>query len=62
MKSASHAARSVLARSSSTLGRHYYGSAIEQGLDPAACLGLTAAGLRLAAAGCALFERRDVGA
>jgi ABC-2 type transport system permease protein len=41
---------------------HYYGSAIEDGLDPAAFAGLTFAGLLLAAAGCALFERRDVGA
>ena len=40
---------------------HYYGSAIEDGLDPAACAGLTIAGVLLATAGCALFERRDVG-
>jgi ABC-2 type transport system permease protein len=39
---------------------HYYGSAIENGIDPAAFVGLTAAGLLLAAAGAALFERRDV--
>ena len=39
---------------------HYYGSAIEDGLDPAACLGLTAAGIALAAAGCLFFERRDL--
>lgn len=41
---------------------HYYGSAIEDGLDPLAVAGLTAAGVLLAAVGCALFERRDVGA
>ena len=40
---------------------HYYGSAIEDGLDPGACATLVAAGLLLAAAGCVLFERRDVG-
>jgi len=39
---------------------HYYGSAIEDGIDPAGVAGLVAAGLLLAAAGCALFERRDV--
>lgn len=39
---------------------HYYGSAIEHGIDPAAFAGLTAAGLVLAAAGAALFARRDV--
>jgi ABC-2 type transport system permease protein len=39
---------------------HYYGSAIEDGIDPAGFAGLVAAGLLLAAAGCALFERRDV--
>ena len=59
----------VLGKLSSTMAKvdglsafHYYGSAIEHGLDPAACAGLTAAGAMLAAAGCALFERRDVGA
>jgi ABC-2 type transport system permease protein len=40
---------------------HYYGSAIENGLDPVACAVLTVAGLLLTAAGCLLFERRDVG-
>ena len=40
---------------------HYYGSAIEDGLDPTACAGLVAAGLLLGGAGCVLFERRDVG-
>ena len=40
---------------------HYYGSAIEDGLDPGAMAILLAAGIALAAAGCALFERRDVG-
>ncbi|HET8759053.1 MAG TPA: hypothetical protein VFM58_23755 [Solirubrobacteraceae bacterium] len=39
---------------------HYYGSAIENGIDPVAFIGLTGAGLLLAAAGAALFERRDV--
>ena len=41
---------------------HYYGSAIEDGLDPGASAILVAAGAVLAAVGCALFERRDVGA
>jgi len=40
---------------------HYYGSAIEEGFDPAAAAILVAAGALLAAVGCALFERRDVG-
>jgi ABC-2 type transport system permease protein len=40
---------------------HYYGSAIEDGIDPVACAVLVVAGLLLAAAGCALFERRDLG-
>lgn len=39
---------------------HFYGSAIEDGIDPAGVGGLVVAGLLLAAAGCALFERRDV--
>ena len=39
---------------------HYYGSAIENGIDPVAFAGLTAAGLLLAAVGAVLFERRDV--
>jgi ABC-2 type transport system permease protein len=41
---------------------HYYGSAIEDGLDLVACAGLLVAGLLAAAAGCALYERRDIGA
>ena len=40
---------------------HYYGSAIEDGLEPGAMAILVAAGIALAVAGCALFERRDVG-
>jgi ABC-2 type transport system permease protein len=40
---------------------HYYGSAIEDGLDLGSCAILVAAGVLLAAAGCVLFERRDVG-
>lgn len=39
---------------------HYYGSAIEDGLDPAAMAILLLAGTLLAAVGCALFERRDL--
>jgi len=39
---------------------HYYGSAIENGIDPAAFAGLTIAGVLLAAVGAVLFERRDV--
>jgi ABC-2 type transport system permease protein len=39
---------------------HYYGTAITDGVDPAACLGLVAAGAVLTAAGCMLLERRDV--
>jgi ABC-2 type transport system permease protein len=39
---------------------HYYGSAIEDGIDPAGFGGLVVAGLVLTAIGCALFERRDV--
>ncbi len=39
---------------------HYYGSAIEDGLDPAACAGLAGAGVLLAAVGCVLYERRDI--
>jgi ABC-2 type transport system permease protein len=57
----------VLGRISETVARfdglsafHYYGSAIEDGFDPAAFLGLTAAALALAAVGCVLFERRDI--
>ena len=40
---------------------HYYGSAIEHGIDPWSFAGLAVAGLVLAAAGRVLFERRDVG-
>jgi ABC-2 type transport system permease protein len=39
---------------------HYYGTAITDGVDVAACAGLIAAGAIAAAAGCTLFERRDV--
>ena len=39
---------------------HYYGSAIESGIDAGAFVGVTAAGVVLAAAGCLLFERRDL--
>jgi ABC-2 type transport system permease protein len=38
----------------------YYGSAIQDGIDPAAFAGLTAAAAVLAACGAVLFERRDV--
>jgi ABC-2 type transport system permease protein len=38
----------------------YYGSAIQDGIDPLAFAGLTLAGVLLAAAGALLFERRDV--
>ena len=40
---------------------HYYGSAIEDGFDPGSAAILVTAGALLAAAGCVLFERRDVG-
>jgi ABC-2 type transport system permease protein len=40
---------------------HYYGSAIEDGLDPASVAILLAAGAALAALGSRLLERRDVG-
>ncbi len=40
---------------------HYYGSAIEHGIDPVHAAGLVAAGLGLTTVGCVLFERRDVG-
>ena len=40
---------------------HYYGSAIEEGFDPASAAILVAGGALVAAVGCALFERRDVG-
>lgn len=38
----------------------YYGSAIQDGIDPLAFAGLTAVAIALAAAGAALFTRRDV--
>ena len=38
----------------------YYGSAIQDGIDPLAFAGVTAAALVLAAFGALLFERRDV--
>jgi beta-exotoxin I transport system permease protein len=38
----------------------YYGSAIEDGIDPAAFLGVTAVAVALAALGALLFERRDL--
>jgi ABC-2 type transport system permease protein len=38
----------------------YYGSAIQDGIDPLAFVGLIAVGVVLAAAGAVLFERRDV--
>jgi ABC-2 type transport system permease protein len=39
---------------------HYYGSALQDGIDPGHALLLTGAGFVLAAVGAALFERRDV--
>jgi ABC-2 type transport system permease protein len=39
---------------------HYYGSAVQDGIDPFAFAGLTLAGLIMAAVGAVLFERRDV--
>lgn len=38
----------------------YYGNAIENGIDPLAFLGVAVAAIALAAAGAALFERRDL--
>jgi len=38
----------------------YYGSAIQDGIDPLAFAGLTLVGVGLAAVGALLFERRDV--
>lgn len=38
----------------------YYGTAIENGIDPLAFLGVTVAAVALAAAGAVLFERRDL--
>jgi beta-exotoxin I transport system permease protein len=40
----------------------YYGSAVQDGLDPIHFAGLLAAGVLLAAFGAVLFERRDLGA
>lgn len=39
---------------------HYYGAAIQDGLDPVRAGGLLAAGIVLAAAGALLLERRDI--
>lgn len=39
---------------------HYYGAALENGLDAGDFFGLVAAGLVLAVAGALLFERRDI--
>jgi ABC-2 type transport system permease protein len=38
----------------------YYGSAVQDGIDPVAFAGLALAGLAMAAACAVLFERRDV--
>jgi ABC-2 type transport system permease protein len=38
----------------------YYGSAVQDGIDPLAFAGLTLAGVALAAAGAFLLERRDI--
>jgi beta-exotoxin I transport system permease protein len=38
----------------------YYGQPLRDGIDPAAFIGLTAAGVLLAVVGALLFERRDV--
>lgn len=38
----------------------YYGNAIEDGIDPLAFVGVTAAAVLLAALGAWLFERRDL--
>jgi ABC-2 type transport system permease protein len=40
----------------------YYGNAIENGIDPVAFVGVTAAAVALAALGARLFERRDLAA
>ncbi len=40
----------------------YYGNAIEDGIDPLAFIGVTAAAVALAALGAWLFERRDLAA
>jgi ABC-2 type transport system permease protein len=39
---------------------HYYGNAIEAGIEPAAFIGLTAFGVLLTAVGAVLVERRDL--
>ena len=38
----------------------YYGSAIQDGIDPLAFAGVTVVGVALTAVGALLFERRDV--
>ena len=38
----------------------YYGSAVQDGIDPLAFVGMTLAAVALTALGAALFERRDV--
>jgi beta-exotoxin I transport system permease protein len=38
----------------------YYGNAIEDGIDPVAFIGVTAAAIALAALGARLVERRDL--
>lgn len=38
----------------------YYGNAIEDGIEPLAFLGVTLAGVALAAIGAWLFDRRDI--
>jgi len=38
----------------------YYGSAVQDGIDPLAFVGLTLVAMALAAAGALLFQRRDV--
>jgi ABC-2 type transport system permease protein len=50
----------VVAKGDGLSAFHYYGSAIDHGIDPIAFAGLTVAGLLLAAVGAILFERRDV--
>jgi ABC-2 type transport system permease protein len=40
----------------------YYGNAIEEGIDPLAFVGVTAAAIALAAIGARLFDRRDLAA
>lgn len=38
----------------------YYGSGLTDGIDPAACIGVTVVGTALAFVGSLAFERRDV--